>query len=141
MALQVVLHENPGAMPQRIAIGTVKAFRNGYDYRYEKHIMSGHGSRCLYVCDTPTETGLPGEKIFIISDGEYWYACEGTVEAGRFDVRQACFRTKASFWEADWHAWEINGSRHDQPGRQYADGQWTSGSWSGELQCETRQNS
>jgi hypothetical protein len=69
MALQVGLHENPDAMPQRIAIGTVKAFRQGYDFHYQKHSISDQGSKCLYVCDTPTETGLCGEKIFIISDG------------------------------------------------------------------------
>jgi hypothetical protein len=145
MALQVGLHEDPTHMPMRIKIGTARDFVNGCASVYNLHYIPDlDEKKGLFVCDSPTETGLRGEQIFIIADpdGEYWYACEGIIDvrAKRFiNIRQACFRTKAPFWEANWHAWEVNDSRHNQPGRQYtADDQWTSGMWSGELLCETR---
>jgi hypothetical protein len=138
MALQVGLHENPDAMSHRIAIGTATAFRGGYAYHYKLHVLADQENKCLYVCDTPTDTGLIDEKMFIIFDGGYWYACEGKVADDRFDVRQACHRTLAPFWQEGWHVWEVNTSRHDQPDRQYANGEWTLGTWRGELVCETR---
>ena len=87
------------------------------------------------VCNKVTDYGLPGEMMFIIGSGTYWYACEGIWQDGNQTIRQAVFRTQENFWEKDKHSWETNYDRHKQPTAQYTHGKWMTGSWQGELKC------
>ncbi len=135
------VHELASGLPKQISIGTTKAFKNGYAFHYTMKSIAGANDRGVYVCPTTTETGRDGEQMFILFSEGYWYACEGTFEenvANPFEIRQACFRTKADFWKADWHSWDMNGSRDNTPGCKYRDGQWSAGEWSGELWCATK---
>lgn len=136
MALQTVeLHDELADIPVGIGVGTTRAWRNNYAFMYNLVELSGFK---LHVCNQVTETGLPGEKLFIVGHGGFWYACEGTMRNGEQSIRQACFRTREDYWERGWHSWEVNSDRHTGPFPRYSDGWWMAGTWNGDLLCETR---
>ena len=95
-----------------MSIGTQKAFDEGYEYKYRfvEEIS-------LYVCDDKTTTSVDGEVMAIeVGEDEYgntWYAAsEGQLsqsgDGQRFHGRQMVFRTRAQFWEAGEHEWQMN---------------------------------
>jgi hypothetical protein len=135
--MTMVLASPYSGFRHRIAIGTKKAFQEGYAFQYD---MIDDGA---YVCRTTTETGLEGEVMFFVQIDEgatAWHvACEGTIlQDGSFEIRQPCFRTRENFWEAGWHAWECNSSRTrtQTPAYMHAvDPLWDS---ENVLSCETR---
>ncbi len=79
--------------PHRIMIGTKRAFANNYAYEY-----SFNEQIEAFICETTTDTGLPGEVLLIAStemgDGVWFVAAEGRRESGVFTARQAVFRTQ-----------------------------------------------
>ena len=93
--------------PHRIMIGTKRAFTNNYAYEY-----SFNEQIEAFICETTTDTGLPGEVLLIAStemgDGVWFVAAEGRRESGVFTARQAVFRTQENFWEAGQHFWQVN---------------------------------
>lgn len=134
----VGMHDKVSEMPRTITIGTATAFHNRCAFKYEMHHVGGGKDYGFYICRTTTETGLPGEHLFIVSDGEYWYACEGKLVADELSIRQACFRTSANYWTRTSHKWEMNGQRSTDADCKWADGKWQTGQWGGKLTCETR---
>ena len=107
-----VVYSTPKELPAKLAIGTQKAFDEGYEYKYRfvEEIS-------LYVCDDKTTTGVDGEVMAIeVCEDEYgntWYAAsEGQLsqsgDGQRFHGRQMVFRTRAQFWEAGEHEWQMN---------------------------------
>ena len=95
-----------------LSIGTKKAFAGGYEYNYRVADDIN-----MYVCDRQTTTSVDGEvmAISVGSDelGNTWYAAsEGQLsrsgDGQRFHGRQMVFRTRAQFWEAGEHEWQMN---------------------------------
>ena len=108
----MVVYSTPKDLPAKLAIGTQKAFDEGYEYKYRfvEEIS-------LYVCDDKTTTSVDGEVMAIeVGEDEYgntWYAAsEGQLsqsgDGQRFHGRQMVFRTRAQFWEAGEHEWQMN---------------------------------
>ena len=133
-------HELASGLPKQISIGTANAFKDGYAFHYTMTFIEGANDKGVYVCPSTTETGRDGEQMFILFAEGYWHACEGKFADAEnlFEIRQACFRTTADFWTADWHSWEMNCRRDKEPGRKYTDGQWFAGEWAGALWCQTK---
>ena len=107
-----VVYADPKEMPATLSIGTQKAFDEGcqYKYRFVEELK-------LYVCHERTSTWVDGEVMAISmgSDdhGNTWYAAsEGqlsqSADGQRFHGRQMVFRTRAQFWEAGEHEWQMN---------------------------------
>ena len=107
-----VVYSDPKELPVTLSIGTQRAFDEGYQYKYRfvEEIQ-------LYVCDERTTTRVDGEVMAISmgSDdhGNTWYAAsEGQLsqsgDGQRFHGRQMVFRTRAQFWEAGEHEWQMN---------------------------------
>ena len=126
-----------GDPPGQNAIGTSTVFKKKYPF---KNVLQKVGyQRSVYglcLCQNTTETGRDGEKMFILGQGHWWYACEGTTAEGRAQIRQACFCTREAFFEASNHNWAMNKGRDTK-----AEVTWQNcydGEWSGELMCETR---
>ena len=108
----MVVYADPKELPATLSIGTQKAFDEGYQYKY--HFVE---EIKLYVCDDRTTTRVDGEVMAISmgSDehGNTWYAAsEGQLsqsgDGQRFQGRQMVFRTRAQFWEAGEHEWQMN---------------------------------
>ena len=106
-----VVYSDPVELPVTLTIGTQRAFDGGRQYTY--HFMQ---EIQLYVCDKTT-TGVDGEVMAISissdDDGNTWYvASEGQLsrsgDGQRFHGRQMVFRTRAQFWEAGEHEWQMN---------------------------------
>ena len=108
----MVVYSIPKELPANLSIGTQKAFDEGYEYKYRfvEEIS-------LYVCDDKTTTSVDGEVMAIeVGEDEYgntWYAAsEGQLsqsgDGQRFHGRQMVFRTRAQFWEAGEHEWQMN---------------------------------
>ena len=108
----MVVYSTPKELPAKLAIGTQKAFDEGYEYKYRfvEEIK-------LYVCDERTTTRVDGEVMAISmgSDehGNTWYAAsEGQLsqsgDGQRFHGRQIVFRTQEHFWEPGKHEWQLN---------------------------------
>ena len=106
-----VVYSDPVELPVTLTIGTQRAFDGGRQYTY--HFMQ---EIQLYVCDKTT-TGVDGEVMAISissdDDGTTWYAAsEGRLsrsgDGQRFYGRQMVFRTRAQFWEAGEHEWQMN---------------------------------
>ena len=95
-----------------LSIGPQRALAEGYQYTYrfvEELTLS--------VCDERTTTRVDGEVMAISissdDDGNTWYvASEGKLsrsgDGQRFHGRQMVFRTRAQFWEAGEHEWQMN---------------------------------
>ena len=107
-----VVYSDLKELPVTLSIGTQRAFDGGYQYTYRfvREIQ-------LYVCDQRTTTGVDGEVMAISissdDDGNTWYAAsEGQLsqsgDGQRFHGRQMVFRTRAQFWEAGEHEWQMN---------------------------------
>ena len=107
-----VVYSDPKELPVTLSIETQRAFAGGYQYKYRfvEEIK-------LYVCDQRTTTGVDGEVMAISissdDDGNTWYvASEGQLsrsgDGQRFHGRQMVFRTRAQFWEAGEHEWQMN---------------------------------
>ena len=108
----MVVYSTPTELPAKLAIGTQKAFDEGYEYKYRfvEEIS-------LYVCDDKTTTNVDGEVMAIeVGEDEYgntWYAAsEGQLsqsgDGQRFHGRQIVFRTQEQFWEPGTHEWQLN---------------------------------
>ena len=108
----MVVYSTPKELPAKLAIGTQKAFDEGYEYKYR--FMDDIN---LYVCDHKTTTNVDGEVMAIeVGEDEYgntWYAAsEGQLsqsgDGQRFHGRQIVFRTQEQFWEPGTHEWQLN---------------------------------
>ena len=106
-----VVYSDPVELPVTLTIGTQRAFDGGRQYTY--HFMQ---EIQLYVCDKTT-TGVDGEVMAISissdDDGNTWYVASegqlsGSGDGQRFHGRQMVFRTRAQFWEAGEHEWQMN---------------------------------
>ena len=100
--------------PEAVTIGIPQAQEQERSLRYVLYAIWYENEPCgMYVCDGKTKIGLPGERIFILGHGKYWYACEGKIAAGQLKIRQSCFRTQEEFYKTGDHNWQTNLSRHN----------------------------
>ena len=98
------------AVPTEIHIGTRDFFQRG-----EQYIYHWEPSLDGFLCDNPTDVGLPGENLLITrkedydQGGNWWVAMEGVwQEDSHFHCRRGAFRTQEEFWIAGWHDWQVN---------------------------------
>ena len=140
--IMVKFPESSDAPPQKFTIGNRKHIRENNAFQYVlTAVPFQNGMQGLYVCETPCNE-VPGEVMFIMGHDEWWYACEGTIGGdGRVSVRQACFRTQTSFWEAGDHMWQVNNcqSADNAPETHWYDGDWENEyNYNGGMRCQTQ---
>ena len=119
-------------MPDRLIIGTEKAFENGYAYSYTKNVV---GSEVIYVCEKGSEWARRGEVLVLRYIDSTWTAFDTALNANGSTLQccQPVFRCSAEdITEPGWHRWEINceASRYDV--------NYAVVDWQGELWAETR---
>ena len=104
----MVVYSEPKELPATLSIVTQRAFEESYEYKYRfvEEIQ-------LYVCDERTTTRVEAISMGSDDHGNTWYAAsEGQLsqsgDGQRFHGRQMVFRTRAQFWEAGEHEWQMN---------------------------------
>ena len=120
--------------PEKITIGTQKAFKRGEEYHYEKMYISDED---LYVCNRGSQWAREGEKLVLrrqdLENGSTaWIAYDGAVINGVLYCRHAVFRCideditleGQHVWQTNWNA---DATIEKEP------------DWDGTLTCETRQ--
>ena len=120
-------------MPERLTIGTMKAFQNYYPYFYTKTLIA---SETFYVCTKGSQWARANEVSVLRCVNGIWTAfdCAVSADGSTLKVRQPVFRCHATnITQPGWHKWEINYAAHRDAslGRPVAD-------WQGELWAETR---
>ena len=124
-------------MPERLTIGTKKAFEKNYPFAYEKKEI---GSETIYVCTKGSEKARRGEVLVLRcvtkQDGSpgTWTAFDSAVSAdgSTLQCRQPVFRCLATdITQPGWHKWETNYVANPN-------GAGLSVDWQGALWAETR---
>ena len=93
----------------------------------------------VYVCDSGTNTALPGSQIYMLGHGQYWYACEGEVVVNELKIHRSCFRTRDAFYKSGEHLWQTNLSRHMEDAEGAQNEEWWQGDWQGpEMKLSTQ---
>ena len=95
-------------MPERLTIGTVKAFNRNDPFPYEKRQI---GSETIYVCAKSSQWGRPDEAWVLRCMTGTWTAFDSAVSAdgSTLQCRQPVFRCLASdITQSGWHTWEVN---------------------------------
>ena len=118
-------------MPERLTIGTKKAFEKNYPFPYEKKQI---GSETIYVCTKGSEWARTNEVLVLRCVTGTWTAFDSAVSADgeTLNCRQPVFRCRATdITQAGWHSWQINQEAS-------ADGSGLEVDWQGQLWAETR---
>ena len=116
--------------PQRLTIGTQKAFERNYPYSYEKKIID---LETIYVCTKGSEWARTDEVLVLRCAG-HWTAFDSAVSAdgSTLQCRQPVFRCLATdITQPGWHNWQTK----------YAASPTDAGlaiDWQGKLWAETR---
>ena len=83
--------------PEAVTIGIPQAQEQERSLRYVLYaIWYENEPYGMYVCDGKTQTGLPGERIFILGHGKHWYAGARLWRAS-WRFAKAAFARKRSF--------------------------------------------
>ena len=117
--------------PERIIIGTKKAFENGYAFKSEKKEIAGE---TIYVCSKGSEWARANEVLVLRCENETWTAFDSEVSADgtTLQCRQRVFRClDADITEPGWHSWQINDLASSDAAGDDTD-------WRGALSAETR---
>ena len=118
-------------MPERLTIGTRKAFEKNYPFPYEKKKI---GSETIYVCTKGSQWARSNEVLVLRCDKGSWTAFDSAVTANgtTLQCRQPVFRCrKTDPFEPGWHEWEINADADPS-------GNGISVEWQGALRALTR---
>ena len=118
-------------MPERLTIGTKKAFKNNYAFPYEKKQI---GSETIYVCTKGSEWARPNEVLVLRCEREIWTAYDSDVIADGLTLqcRQPVFRCLATdITQPGWHNWQTNHAASPNDAGLAVD-------WHGALWAETR---
>ena len=95
-------------MPERLTIGTGKAFERNYPFPYERtHI----GSETFCVCTKGSQWARANEVLVLRSVTGTWTAFDSAVSADGLTLqcRQPVFRCLATdITQPGWHQWETN---------------------------------
>ena len=90
-------------MPERLTIGTKKAFENNYPFAYEKKEI---GSETIYVCTKGSEWARTNEVLVLRCEAGIWTAFDSAVSADGLTLqcRQPVFRCLATdITQPGWH--------------------------------------
>ena len=118
-------------MPERLTIGTKKAFEKNYPFPYEKKQI---GSETIYVCSKGREWARTKEVLVLRCKTGTWTAFDSAVSADGLTLqcRQPVFRCAAKdITKPGWQQWQTN----------YAASPIDAGvsvDWQGALWAETR---
>ena len=124
-------------MPERLIIGTRKAFEKSYPFVYEKKEI---GSETIYVCTKGSQWARTSEVLVLRcvtkQDGSpgTWTAFDSAISAdgSTLQRRQPVFRCLATdITQPGWHKWETNYAANPNDGGLAVD-------WQGALWAETR---
>ena len=118
-------------MPERLTIGTKKAFEKNYAFPYEKKQI---GSETIYVCNKGSDWARSNEVLVLRRENGTWTAFDGAVNADGLTLqcRQAVFRCPATdITQPGWHKWQTNNAASPNDAGLAAD-------WQGALWAETR---
>ena len=95
-------------MPERLTIGTAKAFKNNYAFPYSKTQI---GSETIYVCSKGSDFARANEVLVLRCDAGNWTAFDSDVSADGLTLqcRQPVFRCLATdITQPGWHRWQTN---------------------------------
>ena len=118
-------------MPERLTIGTKKAFEKNYAFPYEKKQI---GSETIYVCNKGSDWARRNEVLHLRFHQGIWTAFDGDVsdDGSALYCRQAVFRCVATdITQPGWYTWEINDVASPDSAGLGVD-------WQGALLAETR---
>ena len=118
-------------MPERLTIGTKKAFDMAYPFPYEKKQI---GSETIYVCTKGSEWARTNEILVLRCEGGTWAAYDSAVNAdgSTLQCRQPVFRCLATdITQPGWHKWQTNYDANPNDAGLVVD-------WQGELWAQTR---
>ena len=118
-------------MPERLTIGTKKAFQKNYPFPYQKKQI---GSETIYVCTKGSEWARTNEVLVLRCERGMWTAFDSAVSADGVTLhcRQPVFRCLATdITQPGWHEWQMNYNASPDDAGLAAD-------WQGALRAETR---
>ena len=118
-------------MPERLTIGTKKAFEKNDPFPYEKKQI---GSETIYVCTKGGEWTRTNEVLVLRCLTGTWTAFDSAVSADGLTLqcRQPVFRCLATdITQPGWHKWETNYNANPNGAGLAVD-------WQGTLCAETR---
>ena len=95
-------------MPERLIIGTKKAFDNNYPFPHQKKQI---GAGIIYVCTKGSQWARTGEVLVMRCENETWAAFDNAVSADGTTLqrRQPVFRRLATdISQRGWRKWETN---------------------------------
>ena len=118
-------------MPERLTIGTKKAFEKNYAFPYEKKQI---GSETIYVCNKGSDWARSNEVLVLRCENGTWTAFDGGVSADGLTLqcRQPVFRCLATdITQPGWYNWQTNYAASPNDASLAAD-------WQGALWAETR---
>ena len=119
-------------MPERLTIGTKKAFEKNYAFPYEKKQI---GSETIYVCNKGSDWARSNEVLVLRCENGTWTAFDSALNADGLTLqcRQAVFRCIATdITKPGWYEWQTNlaADANNQAGLEV--------DWHGLLWAETR---
>ena len=118
-------------MPERLIIGTKKAFEKNYPFPYEKQEI---GSETIYVCTKGSQWARSNEVLVLRWEMGTWTAFDSALvgEQGlTLHCRQPVFRCVGkNITQPGWYTWESNWLVSPQ-------GDGIASDWHGGLQAET----
>ena len=116
-------------MPSQFAIGTSKAFRNNYAFKYTRCEID---DEIVYICDKGSAWARENEVLVLRCDNGTWTAWDSSVDDNMdLRCRQPVFRCDGDITDQGWHVWAMNHAATK-------DGEGTAVNWTGALWCETR---
>ena len=118
-------------MPERLTIGTAKAFNSNYAFPYKKTQID---SETIYVCSKGSDLARANEVLVLRCVAGTWTAFDSDVSADELTLqcRQPVFRCLATdITQPRWHNWQTNYAADPNDAGLAVD-------WQGALWAETR---
>ena len=118
-------------MPSQFAIGTSKAFRNNYAFKYTRCEID---DEIVYICDKGSAWARENEVLVLRCENGTWTAWDSSVDMATAELRcrQPIFRCDGDITEQGWHNWAMNHAATK-------DGEGAAVNWTTDpFWCETR---
>ena len=118
-------------MPERLTIGTKKAFDQNYPFPYQRRLID---SETIYVCSKGSQWARGNEVLVLRCERGIWIAYDSAVSAdgSTLQCRQPVFRCLATdITQPGWHNWQTNYAADPNDAGLAVD-------WQGALWAETR---
>ena len=116
-------------MPSQLAIGTRKAFANGYAFPYTQRTIGGE---TIYVCSKGSDFARADEFLVLRYDAGIWTAWDSVIEGTEtLRCRQPVFRCDEDITAPGLHTWSTNYAASPA-------GDGSDVNWAGELPAEAQ---